>query len=87
MSMHSGTDRLETFVQNELCPYQLKLLWFQDGATIHKADFHASQADSFLVLGKSPGQPTGLILHYQCTSFAFTSKARYMKHVLPKPMT
>lgn len=41
------------------------------------------QAGWFLVSGTSPGQPARLIFKYQTTTFAATSKAKYMKHVLP----
>ena len=54
----------------------------------HITNFHASPQENVsrqtrLVLGTSPGPPTGLILQYEITSFAATSKARYTEYVLP----
>jgi hypothetical protein len=45
------------------------------------------KADSFLLLGKSPAPPVRLTLQYQAISLGATSKARYMKHILPILMT
>lgn len=44
-------------------------------------------ADSFLILGTSPGQPTRMILQYQTTSCGAVLRAKYMKHILPILMT
>jgi hypothetical protein len=85
---------LETFLQNELRPRQLNLLWFQqDRATAHTAQISSKslgqcfQADSFLISGTSCGPPAHLNLQYQTTSFGAMSKARYTKHILSILMT
>jgi hypothetical protein len=39
------------------------------------------------IVSGAPGPPACLILQYQTSSFGAVSKARYMKHALPKLMT
>jgi len=40
-------------------------------------------ANSFLVLGTSPGSPVHLTMEYQTNFSGSALKVRYMKHVLP----
>ena len=85
---------LGTFLWNELLSHQLNLLWFQqDGALLtqhifpYKSSIQCLQADSFFVLGTSPGPPPRLIWQSQTTSSEAMSQATYMKRVLPILMT